>query len=198
MAFPADNPEPCNWIGVDLNTTGHLAVVAHPASGGVVMFGRQPELVEEGHTDPHRRYSSTSKYKRVRKLRERERNIQGNLNQKIAKEIVKMAQSLWCGIKLEDLTGAGFAGREKPGTSLMFSRCEGSFYHLQKLIEARAQSAGVRIVYVDPEFTSRCCNRCGEPGIRRGKEFFCPRCGYADHADVNAAFNIAAAPPSRP
>ena len=159
------------------------------------MLGRRPEHAETGHTNPHKRYSSASKYKKVMRLRDREHNIQGDRNQKIAKEIVKMARHLWCGIKLEDLESAGFAGRKKRGTPLLFSRWEGSFYHLQKTIEARAQSAGVRVVYVDPAFTSQCCNRCGERGIREGKEFFCPHCGYADHADVNAAFNIASAPP---
>ena len=183
MPHSADTPLPDDWIGVDLNTTGHVAVVAHPASGGVVMLGDLPE---------HRESGSAGRGGSARKPLDHER---ANQNQKIAKEIVKMARQLWCGIKLEDLTGAGFAGRKKRGTPLSFSRREGSFYHLQKLIEVRAQDAGIRIVYVDPAFTSRCCSRCGAPGIRKGKEFFCPQCGNAVHADVNAAFNIAAAPP---
>jgi len=102
---------PDDWIGVDLNTTGHVAVVAHPVSGGIVMLGDI-----SGYPDRDR----------------------ANQNQRIAKEIVKMARQLWCGIKLEDLTGAGFTGRKKRGTPLAFSRREGSFYHLQKLIERRA------------------------------------------------------------
>ncbi|NLA38759.1 MAG: IS200/IS605 family element transposase accessory protein TnpB [Methanomicrobiales archaeon] len=160
-----------DWIGVDLNTTGHVAVAAHPASGGVVMLG---DL--SGSTGDRERASQ---------------------NQKIAKEIVKMARQLWCGIKLEDLTGAGFAGQKKRNAPLAFSRREGSFYHLQKLIEKRAEGAGVRLVYVDPASTSRCCSRCGRPGIRKGKRFSCPACGHAGDADANAAFNIASAPARR-
>ncbi len=197
MVSTGDDPQSVDWIGVDLNTTGHLAVVAHPASGGVVMLGRRPEHAEGERADLNRRYSSTSKYREIRRRRERERSIQGDRNQKIAKEIVKMARQLWCGIKLEDLTGAGFAGRKEPNAPLLLSRHEGSFHHLQGLIEARAQNAGVCVVYVDPALTSRRCSRCGEPGVRRGKKFLCRRCGYAIHADANAAFNIAAAPPSR-
>ena len=196
---PGDDPQAVDWIGVDLNTTGHLAVVAHPASGGVVMLGRWPERVEEEElcADRCRRYSSTSTYKRILRRRARERSIQGDRNREVAGEVVKMARQLWCGIKLEDLRGAGFAGRKEPNAPLPLSRHEGSLYHLQKLIEARAQNAGVCVVYVDPAFTSRRCSRCGEPGVRRGKEFLCRRGGYAAHADGNAAFNIAAAPPSR-
>ncbi|MBP7411601.1 transposase [Methanoculleus sp. 10] len=185
----ADSPPPDGWIGVDLNTTGYIAVVAHPASGGVVMLGEQPEdagIRERG--------SSAGKHKKLKEARDRESSVRGGLNRRIAREIVKMARHLQCGIKLEDLSGAGFAGRQKPGVPLPFSRRDGSFYHLQNLVEARAHDAGVPVVLVDPALTSRCCSRCGERGIRRRKQFLCPHCGYTDHADANAAFNIAAAP----
>ncbi|MFY9195829.1 MAG: hypothetical protein WAN99_10685, partial [Methanoculleus sp.] len=83
---PGDDPQAVDWIGVDLNTTGHLAVVAHPASGGVVMLGRWPERVEEEElcADRCRRYSSTSTYKRILRRRARERSIQGDRNREVA------------------------------------------------------------------------------------------------------------------
>ena len=181
-----------DWIGVDLNTTGYTAVVAHPPSGGVVMLGERPE---RGCADLPGRCSSASKRKKIRKLRDRELTLRIDRNQKIAGEIVKMARQLRCGIKLEDLSGSRFAGRKKQSASPEFSRGEGSFHHLQKLVEDRAHDAGIRVIYVNPAFTSQCCSRCGAPGIRRRKEFLCPHCGHAGHADANAAFNIASAPP---
>lgn len=186
MPFSTDSPPSWDWIGVDLNTTGYTAVVAHPASGGVVMLGER-EQTEDG-------CGGALKRKKNRMIRSCELAVRRNQNQKIAREIVKMARHLQCGIKLEDLSGAGFAGRQKPGVPLPFSRRDGSFYHLQNLVEARAHDAGVPVVLVDPALTSRCCSRCGERGIRRRKQFLCPHCGYTDHADANAAFNIAAAP----
>ncbi len=186
LAF-VDSPLPDGWIGVDLNTTGYIAVVAHPASGGVVMLGRQQKDAGT--------HSNVGKRRNQKAIRDHESSVRCDLNRRIVKEIVKMARQLQCGIKLEDLSGAGHAGRQKPGVPLPFSRRDGSLYHLQNLLEARAHDAGVPFALVNPAFTSRCCNRCGGRGIRRGKRFYCPHCGYNDHADVNAAFNIAAAAP---
>ncbi|WP_301677174.1 transposase [Methanoculleus methanifontis] len=188
MPVFADNTPSGDWIGVDLNTTDHLAVVAHPASGGVVTLGEFPDDAE------HREQrGSALKGKRYRTERDRESRIRGDQNRRVASEIVRMARQLQCGIKLEDLAGAGFTGREKPGTPLPFSRRDGSFYHLQNLIEGRAHDAGVPVALVDPALTSRRCSRCGKRGARKGKRFLCPHCRYTGHADTNAAFNIAAA-----
>jgi hypothetical protein len=66
----------------------------------------------------------------------------------------------------------------------------------RQLTQARAEhpwlAAGCQ---VNPAFTSQRCSACGHVDVRSRESqarFACTVCGYACHADVNAARNIAA------
>ncbi|MER6826395.1 zinc ribbon domain-containing protein [Streptosporangium sp. NPDC000563] len=53
---------------------------------------------------------------------------------------------------------------------------------------------GTGRIHVDPAFTSQQCSSCGQVDRRNRLDqasFSCTSCGFAEHADVNAARNIA-------
>jgi transposase len=57
----------------------------------------------------------------------------------------------------------------------------------------RAREDGVYVYYVHPAYTSISCSRCGATDKKsrlNQAEFKCVACGYALHADTNAACNI--------
>lgn len=61
-----------------------------------------------------------------------------------------------------------------------------------QLLLYKAESAGVEVVLVDPEDTSKECSRCG---VKTEKELWqrehsCPSCGYETDRDYNASINI--------
>jgi putative transposase len=63
--------------------------------------------------------------------------------------------------------------------------------HLVKRLEDKAPD---RVERIDPAFTSQICHACGYCAAESRESqavFRCRACGHADHADVNAAKNIA-------
>jgi putative transposase len=63
------------------------------------------------------------------------------------------------------------------------------------LVRRLQDKAPGRVEKINPAFTSQRCSACGHvDGDSRKSQarFACTACGFADHADVNAARNIAA------
>ncbi|WP_374709404.1 zinc ribbon domain-containing protein [Desmospora profundinema] len=56
----------------------------------------------------------------------------------------------------------------------------------------KAESAGKRVVLVNPHHTSQRCSSCGEIVKKTLAERVhrCPFCGYEQDRDINAAINI--------
>jgi len=61
------------------------------------------------------------------------------------------------------------------------------------MLAYKAEGAGCRVVFVNPENTSKMCSRCGN--IRndlalRDRVYICPKCGLSRDRDLNSAANI--------
>lgn len=176
-----------NYIGVDRNTTGHIAVVANPDTGKIWKLGKKGLHIHEKYKNIRTSLQKQGKYKKVKQIKNRESRIVKDLNHKISRKIVDIAIENNSGIKLEDLTG--IRENKKQRKSFRYALHSWSFYQLQMFLEYKAKLHGVKIVYIDPAYTSQSCSICGLIGNRNRKSFKCS-CGHVDHADVNAAFNI--------
>jgi putative transposase len=176
-----------NYIGVDRNTTGHIAVVANPDTGKIWKLGKKGLHIHEKYKNIRTSLQKQGKYKKVKQIKNRESRIVKDLNHKISRKIVDIAIENNSGIKLEDLTG--IRENKKQRKSFRYALHSWSFYQLQMFLEYKAKLHGVKIVYIDPAHTSQSCSICGLIGNRNRKSFKCS-CGHVDHADVNAAFNI--------
>lgn len=66
--------------------------------------------------------------------------------------------------------------------------------HIRVMTQYKAARRNVLAGFVRPHHSSQECSFCGHthPENRHGAEFVCQRCGYTQHADLNAATNIAA------
>jgi IS605 OrfB family transposase len=65
-----------------------------------------------------------------------------------------------------------------------------AFAQLQGFIKYKALEHGINVIFVDPRYSSQICSRCDTLGIRQGLSFRCDVCGYRNHADFNAAYNL--------
>lgn len=131
-------------------------------------------------------------------LREKERNWVKTQNHRFSSDVIKFALQVKAAtIQMEDLSGYGKNDDGNVEENKKFLLGKWSYYELQNMIKYKAEKAGIRVIFVDPAYTSQTCSWCGEKGIRDGISFTCqnPDCeqyGKKDiHADYNAARNIA-------
>jgi len=182
------------WIGVDLNTTGHVAVAADPLSGKILKLGKSIHHTHTHSVNNCTKFWKEGKLWKLKKLKTRERKSFKTALAAITRQIVNFAESMGTGIKFEKLFSNHYTHHEQNANAYAFTFDNGSFFTLQKMVERRAHDRGIPVLYVNPAYTSKRCCRCGEFGRRSRKRFECPHCGYVVHADVNAAFNIATTP----
>lgn len=181
------------WIGVDLNTTGHVAVAADILSGKTMKLGKNIHYNHRQSSKNCTKLWKEGKLWKLKKVKSRERKTFKSALNAISRQIVSFAESLGSGIKFEQLFSPRYSHRHGAEGLFEFSFENGSFFTLQQQVEKRAGNRGIPVMYVNPAYTSKRCCRCGSFGRRSRKHFECPHCGYMAHADVNAAFNIAAA-----
>jgi len=181
--------KPINHIGVDLNATSHCAVVAIKETGKVFKLGKSAQHQHNKYKFIRRDLQKKGKYKKVKQIKNRENRIITDINHKISRFIVNQAVSNKASINLENLNNVRKNKNHKK--SFNHTLHTWSFYQLKQFIKYKATLAGVTLSLIDPAYTSKCCSICGTIGDRKGKYFKCSHCGHVEHADVNAAFNIA-------
>ncbi|MGB7787381.1 zinc ribbon domain-containing protein [Methanoregula sp.] len=181
------------WIGVDLNTTGHVAVAADPDSGKVMKLGNTIHYVHSHSLKNCTKLLRDGKLWKIKKFKSRERKKFKSALRAICRQIVFFAESLGSGIKFERLFSTRYSHPKDRSDPFIFSFENDSFFTLQRSVEKQAHERGIPVIYVNPAYTSKRCSRCGGFGHRMRKRFECPHCGFVAHADVNAAFNIATA-----
>ena len=181
------------WLGLDRNTTGHVAVLANPSTGKVMKLGKEALHIHNKYRNIRRKMQKAGKFGVLKKIKRRESNIIRNINHEISKAVVETAIKENAGIKLEKLEG--IRKNRKHSKSFNYSLNSWSFYQLQMFIEYKAEMNGIPLTYIEPKYTSQECSRCGDMGIRDSKKFVCNNCKHVDHADANAAFNISLRPP---
>ncbi|MBW4490582.1 MAG: transposase [Trichocoleus desertorum ATA4-8-CV12] len=129
----------------------------------------------------------------LKRLSGREGRFQQWLNHSISASIIREAKQLNAIIAIEDLTGIRDRTNQQPRNKTERRRSNSwAFYQLRQFLEYKGIKEGVKVVLVNPAYTSQTCNQCLHIGLRTDKKFKCGNCGWHGDADLNGAKNIAA------
>jgi IS605 OrfB family transposase len=183
-------PEPSKVLGVDLGLN-NLAVssdgqfyMKHSVRGHVFKIrGLKSRLQSKG---------TPSAKRHLRAVSQKEHRFRRDVNHCVTKQIVKSAKiGGYDTIAIEDLSGIRQQNRELQ-KSFRARLNSWPFDQFRQFLVYKALSAGIGLEVIDPRFTSQKCSRCGHvyKPQRKGNEFHCSSCGYQNHADLNASYNI--------
>jgi putative transposase len=187
---PDPTPEPVqDFLGVDLGVKTIAATSDH-----TTLSGSRINNVRHRHRRLRSKLQarcSRSAKRKLKRLSGREFRFATDVNHCISKQIVAEAKGTHRGIAVEELTGIHdrVTVRKKQRAVLR----SWAFHQLRFFLTYKATCAGVPLLAIDPRNTSRECSACGytAKGNRKTQsEFVCLDCGFAFHADINAALNI--------
>lgn len=182
--------EPTDVLGVDLgirnlatDSDGKRHTGLDVEATRLRLQAKRAELQQVGTRSAHRK---------LQRVGRQESTFRKIVNHTISKCLVAKAKDTGRGLALEDLKG--IRDRVTVRKDQRARHGGWAFFQLRQFITYKARLAGVRLVLVDPRNTSRMCPECGhcEKANRRSQsEFVCKSCGFAEHADVVGARNIA-------
>ena len=139
----------------------------------------------------HKKLEFGKKRARNQKLKEdinlKQSNWTNDLNHKLSRELVDycLLQNVNV-LGLEALKGGHLANKK-------FRRYNWAFKDLLNKIQYKAQNAGLKVVGVDPAYTSQRCHKCGDiskDNRQSQSKYCCGKCNLIFNADINAAKNI--------
>jgi putative transposase len=189
-------------VGVDVGvarflTTSDGAVVPNPRC----LATAQPTITRLQRNMERARLNSSNR-KRLRRAIAKEwrkvRHQRRDFYHKTARALVDTYDVLALeDLHIDNLTASARGTVKEPGRNvaqkagLNWSILDAGWGLFMSILVAKAESAGRRVVLVDPSYTSLTCHACGSRCTRpRQDTVVCPNCGAQD-ADVNGARNIA-------
>jgi putative transposase len=182
-------------MGVDLGIK--VPAVTYTAGHGARFFGNGRNLrsMRRRFYARRKKLQKAKKIRAVRKGKGKERRWMKEVNHQLSRQIVNSAYEQGVGtIKVESLTGI------RKGTTRT-SRCAKarknnrmnntwSYYQLTQFIVYKAERLGMRVVAVDPAYTSQDCPACTARNKAQDRTYVCSDCGWLGHRDKVGAINI--------
>ena len=180
-----------NFIGIDFGLTD-LVVTSDGVKYSADWINSYREHRQNVRSSIQSKGTRNSR-KLLKRLSGRERTTATIINHTISKNIVNSAKEQGKGISIEDLTNIRFTSKRR-NKKFRTKLGRWSFGQLRSFLTYKAALNGVKLVAVEPRFTSQTCSSCFHIGERKNKVFKCinHKCEVdVIDADENASKNIA-------
>ncbi len=174
-------------LGVDLGEN-NLAATSSGClfGGGELRYKRDKALALRSRLQSNGTKSSNQLLKKT--SGQESRHVK-HINHVISKAIVEEAVATGCSaIGMEDLTN--IRKRIKAGKRVRSRLHRWPWAQLQEFVAYKAEAAGLRVIFVNPAYTSQMCANCQNLGVRKKHRLVCNLCGIQRHSDLNASQNI--------
>lgn len=142
-------------------------------------------------SDTARGHGYKRKMQKANSVGDKYNKFKETYNHKVSRYIVDLAFKYGVKtIQMENLKGFS----EYQSESLLRNW---SYYDLQNKVEYKAEEKGIKVIFINPKYTSKRCSSCGNihaenRDIKKDQsKFECIVCGYKENADINASKNIA-------
>ena len=196
-----DTPENGTLVGIDRGIKKLATTSTNKFFGG-----GHVKQVSDKYREQRKQLQSKgtrSAQRHLAELKRKERRFRADVNHCISKQIVEGLQP-GDTIVLEKLTGIRKRARrltkaQKQAGQKTVRKDQRreincwNFFQLEQFLTYKAAEKGIRVVFVDPRYTSQRCSRCGHivrANRKRQDLFKCRKCGFSHNADLNAAKNI--------
>ena len=175
-------------MGIDLGIK--CPAVSYTSDGSVKFYGngRKNKYMRRHYKYLRKKLGKAKKPDAIKRINNKEQRIMKDIDHKISHDIVKTAVTHDVKvIKLERL--ANIRSTTRTSRKNNHSLHIWSFYRLAQFIEYKAKLAGIKVEYVNPEYTSQKCPVCGNVHHANDRNYTC-LCGFHIHRDVLGAINI--------
>jgi len=173
------------------------AVIDHTKALGIDLGIVKPIVCSDGHMIgsggyiKHKKLEFGKKRARHQKTKDiitqKQFRWTDDVNHKLSRELVGYCFSQGISVLgLEKLEGSHLSNRK-------FRKYTWAFKDLINKVVYKAEDAGLKVVSVDPRYTSQTCNSCGQKdktNRQTQSDFMCCYCNHKANADINAAKNI--------
>lgn len=180
----SDQAEDHKVLGVDLNARGSIAVTNTGKYYNIEHINHYRRELEK-HRRSLQSHGGNEAHKTIQRLGEKETTRTNQYLHTVSKAIIQEALVKNKNtIALENLNGI---------SDILSSELDNwCFDKLKNYIEYKAKEHGLTVEIINPEDTSKTCSKCqGKNTTRSENRLECKDCGYENHADYNAAKNIA-------